>query len=260
MASNSVYDPELEKTIKALEFTMAFEALYKGLNVIVDDTNLRKSDIERWEQIAKIEFGCHFEVKDFRNVSVDECILRDSQRENSVGRVAIERMALSAGLLNFDEDVVVYDLDGTVCDHRHRLHLIVDDNGDRKNRANRNWKEFFEQIHLDPIYDNIVEEMREHKRLGRMIVVLTARAEDIARPTVEHLKTNNVPFDRIFMRNSGDYREGTIVKREIISKLPKDKIVMVYDDDPKQIAMFKELGLPVTDVGTWGQLYSEKHL
>jgi len=80
------------------------------------------------------------------------------------------------------------------------------------------------------------------------IVILTGRDDDSEDITVEWLKENRIPFDEIFMRTTGDKRPDEIVKKEIFDEyLSKDEIFCVFEDRPKVIRMWKELGLFVFD-------------
>jgi predicted kinase len=55
-------------------------ALSHGTDVIVDDTNLRQSDVNLFAGIAQ-EMEADFEVWDFRHVPLQVCIDRDAQRD-----------------------------------------------------------------------------------------------------------------------------------------------------------------------------------
>jgi hypothetical protein len=59
--------------------------LMSGRDVICDDMNLQNKQVKAWMKLAK-EVGAGFEVVDFTNVSVEECIHRDSERRVSGGR------------------------------------------------------------------------------------------------------------------------------------------------------------------------------
>ena len=73
------------------------------------------------------------------------------------------------------------------------------------------------------------------RNAGYRILVVSGRPMswgdlEIGKETVKWLAENNVIYDHIFMRNGGDGREDTIVKQEILDKLPKDRIAYVLDD------------------------------
>lgn len=69
-----------EAIVTGLQESGARTALSHGTSVVVDDTNLRNGDVNRWARLAA-EAGAEFEVWDFRNVPLEVCIARDAQRD-----------------------------------------------------------------------------------------------------------------------------------------------------------------------------------
>src|SRR5690349_5960527 len=72
----------------------AVEALLRARgSVIVDDTNLRAKTVREWAEMAA-RHNASFEVHDFTDVPVDECVRRDVDRPEDVrvGEDAIRRM------------------------------------------------------------------------------------------------------------------------------------------------------------------------
>ena len=70
------------------------EALLRArADVCVDDTNLRAKTVREWAELAA-RFGASFEVHDFTDVPLEECVRRDADRpaEDRVGEDAIRRM------------------------------------------------------------------------------------------------------------------------------------------------------------------------
>ena len=59
-------------------------ALKQGMDVIVDDTNLNPKVTEEWTNLGE-NLGAKVIVKEF-DVTLEECIRRDSLREGSVGK------------------------------------------------------------------------------------------------------------------------------------------------------------------------------
>lgn len=74
---------------------MITEALMSSKHVIVDDTNLNPFHLERFREIAKTlaHRNVQIEIKDFRDVPVEECITRDAKRAKPVGEKVIKEMA-----------------------------------------------------------------------------------------------------------------------------------------------------------------------
>ena len=72
----------------------AVEALLRArADVIVDDTNLRGKTVREWAELAA-RFDATFEVHDFTDVPLEECLRRDADRpeDEQVGEEPIRRM------------------------------------------------------------------------------------------------------------------------------------------------------------------------
>lgn len=95
MLDNGVYTLNSEQSIRAVRDQIIIFLLWK-YNVVVDDTNLKRTDIQHFEELAK-DNEAEFEVVDhfLTNVSVEECIRRDSLREKPIGEKVIKDMFLA---------------------------------------------------------------------------------------------------------------------------------------------------------------------
>jgi predicted kinase len=224
--------------------------LTNGVNVIIDDTNLNEGTVQSWKDLAKIH-DAKIEYVDCTDVSVEECIERDSQREKRVGKTVIQKMALQhLGYLK-GENVVICDLDGTLCDIEHRLHFVSGENKD--------WKSFFEHMMSDKLRTDVVAKVRDALAgwsPQAKLIFVSARPENYRAFTMDwlfdHLLGTGLEtrFTALIMREAGDKRPDTLVKGDIYDKYLKDlNIVKVFDDRPSVIRMWREKGLEVEDVG-----------
>lgn len=85
--------PKQEGMITAWEDACIMEALKRGYNVIVDATNLKHAkNLGRYQTYKKIDPELVIDCKFFTDVSLEECIERDNNREESVGEDVIRRM------------------------------------------------------------------------------------------------------------------------------------------------------------------------
>jgi predicted kinase len=85
--------PAQEAIVSAIQHAGVQACLSHGTSVIVDDTNLSNSAIARLLHLAN-EVDANFEVWDFRDVDVEECVRRDTQRDgmDRVGEDVIRAM------------------------------------------------------------------------------------------------------------------------------------------------------------------------
>jgi hypothetical protein len=87
---------------------------------------------------------------------------------------------------------------------------------------------------------------------GLKVIQLTARSQKYYHSTAWWIAENKVPSDGLFMRNNGDYRKDSIVKREIIDRLlGRYDIIGAYDDNPSIVRLWADYGIPCTVVPGW---------
>lgn len=221
--------------------------------------------------------------------NVELCIRRDAQREGKaqVGRAVIERMALFAGLIDIPvslsrgtRNLVILDIDGTVANLERRREIlrskcavclgqgfIPDDDSalagsdspcgacGGKGFKKKDWYTFYSRVSQDTPISPIIDLARILRNACYRILVVSGRPIswgdlEIGKETVKWLAENNVIYDHIFMRNSGDGREDTIVKQEILDKLPKDRIAYVLDDRDSVVKMWRDNGLTCLQVAS----------
>lgn len=227
-----------EEITNAAQGVLAQFFLEKGMNVIIDDTNLNPSVLAKWKN-----FWPNTEVVDLTDVNMYDCILRDSgRRPGEVGKEVIINMARKFGLYNHFRKDIICDIDGTLCDISDRLHLV-------KSNAKKDWAAFFRNIPFDKPRMEIIEKVQELSK-SYNIVLVSGRPEDYKAQTIEWMKTYGVPYETLIMRKSGDFRADDIVKQEILDAyFDKSQIELVIDDRPRVIRMWQANGLKVEDVG-----------
>lgn len=227
--------------------TLAKTFLASGKSVIIDDTNLNPRTVQSWVDLAK-EMGAKIEYCRM-DTSVEECKNRDFLREKSVGDHVICKMALQYLDYMKGEKVVICDLDGTLCDIKHRLHFVKNLPDGKK----KDWKGFFEGIAEDAVRVDVLDKLLKLEEAGNKIILVSARPENYREATEAWLEKafKGYPlYQFLIMREANDKREDTLVKKEIYDKYLKNlNIVKVFDDRPSVIRMWRELGLEVEDCG-----------
>lgn len=140
---------------------------------------------------------------------------------------------------------VICDLDGTLCDVRHRRHLVE---GQKKD-----FKAFHKALVHDTPFQDMLTKVIEFEKSGVQIVFVTGRPVTYMDETVEWLSKHfpKMFSFRLYLRPEKDNRPDTEVKAEIYDRCIKDEleVVKVYDDRPSVIRMWREKGLEVEDVG-----------
>lgn len=230
-----------EDKMKAHALTLFKIALVDGKDVIISNTSLTRRARQRWIDTAK-EFGVEAELLEI-NPGIGVCIARDSLREEGkrVGEAVISRMALFTGFYDWKTILggrmaVIFDVDGTLADTSKRVHYVQ---GEKKD-----WHSFFAECHLDEPIQPIVNLAKDFAALDYEIIIVSGRPTDeCGIKTEDWLIKHGVPYDHLFMRNGGDFREDTIIKQEILDLLPKESIAYVVDDRDSVVAMWRKNGL-----------------
>lgn len=140
---------------------------------------------------------------------------------------------------------VLCDIDGTLANLEHRLHHVRE--------KPKNWPAFFREIPNDsviwPVY-TVIEALRASKY---SIILVSGRGEEERVATENWLKHHQLGYDELLMRAAKDYRADEIVKREIFERRfsagERKYVLGIFDDRPKVIRMWKEIGVMVFNVG-----------
>lgn len=135
---------------------------------------------------------------------------------------------------------LIIDLDGTLCDTRHRQHHMQ---GEKKD-----WDAFYAGIPDDPINDWCADLIYQCSDLDSMILFVSGRPEKYRSVSKEWLK-EKMPWSpgisRLFMRKDGDFRKDAIVKTEIYHQEiePYFSVKFCIDDRKQVVDAWRALGL-----------------
>lgn len=141
--------------------------------------------------------------------------------------------------LHSDVKDIIFDIDGTIANCEHRQPFL--------RTKPRNWKAFKAGIMLDTPHHDIIWMAKQLKSLGNRILIATARGEDERELTTKWLhETAKMDFyEKIWMREIGDYRDDAIVKKEILDSMRNEGYTptMVFDDRDRVVKMWRENGI-----------------
>lgn len=241
MLDDSRWSRANEEFVLFIRDTIAVYSLKKGISVIIDDTNFAPKHEERFRAMAK-EYKADFEIKDFTDVSPEECIKRDLARPNSVGSKVIMQMYNQylkpkprpvLSILN-GKYAIICDLDGTLC-------LFGNENPyDRdfsKDQINYPVAKILNDINVDHIY------------------FVSGRNDKYREVTLDWLGKNleKVIMNKnhsLHMRKDGDVRKDSVVKEEIFKNEieGRENISFVLDDRNQMVEMWRDLGITCLQV------------
>lgn len=140
---------------------------------------------------------------------------------------------------------IIVDLDGTICNIKQRLHHIEAVPGLKKN-----WDAFNEDIPFDEPKQNIIALVNHYYDLGYQVVLVTGRFAKYSEVTTVWLRTHNVKWHSMYMRDNGDYRSDYIVKEDKFKNHLKHRldVQFVLDDRDTVVAMWRSNGLTCLQV------------
>ena len=139
---------------------------------------------------------------------------------------------------------IIVDLDGTLCNNEHRLHLIV-----RKNGEVKDWTAFKAAILGDSVNLWCKEIVNSFIEKGYQIIFLTGRMDmgNAREDTLEWLHDNGTLWRNtdLIMRPSGDKRQDDIIKKEQYLELiePNYDVLFALDDRKRIAEMWRSIGI-----------------
>jgi predicted kinase len=234
-----------EKFVKKVRDLLIVKALEEGKSIVIDDTNLSETNFRRVSQLVK-EYNAKFNEKvevEVMEVNTDValCIERDALREKPVGEKVIKKMhrqffkdSLEYAIQNPDlPKAIICDLDGT-------LALM---NGRNPFDASK--------CDQDEINDPVANVLRNYKKLGYEILLVSGREDRYKEPTLRFLEKHEIEYDALIMRKTQDSRKDSIIKTEIYNESIKDKyfVEFVLDDRNQVVDTWRnDLKLPCFQV------------
>lgn len=244
-----------EKLITQIQHSQITALLADGVDVIVDDTNMRARTVRTLAEFA-VRAGAEWRcVDEFLAVPVEECIRRDTAREKSVGEEVIRRMwrkylshgqklpvpVVDTAAVTGKPYVppadgipaVLVDLDGTVA-----LHDGIRSPYDTS------------LYHLDRPNTSVIEAVRQELDCGNAIVFCSGRSSEFRDVTEAWIDEHVLPRSagwQLFMRPAGDLRNDAIVKLELFDQNICDRfdVRRAYDDRDRVVSAYRSIGLTV---------------
>lgn len=238
MLDDSKWSSSNEKFVLRIRDEIILNSLLDGKHIIVDDTNLSDKHERRIKQLIKENLiPAQVIIQDFTDVPVKRCIENDLKRDRSVGKDVIMKMhkQFLEGAHNPTppeynpdlSDCIIVDIDGTIAT--------------KNNRSPFDW----DKVDQDYPKEIIINLVNSYAKICD-IILFSGRDGCCLPKTVEWLRTHRVKYTNLRMRNEGDQRKDTIVKRELYDQYIKDKynVKFVLDDRNQVVDMWrKELGL-----------------
>jgi predicted kinase len=235
-----------EKLVTEKQEELILKAVKNNKNIIISDTNLNIKYIDRVVNLLNdLDIEFKYDTRYF-NIDLIEAINRDNKREKSVGYNIIcsqyKRFCEIYYKYHIHSDIkrnaFICDIDGTIATNKGVRNIYDYNNVDKDLPRN--------EIIL--MVDGLIES-------GLFPIFCSGRSAICMDKTGEWINKNFPQLNSGFallMREEGDKRKDTIVKKEIFNKYIDNNfnIKVVLDDRKSVTRMWRyELGLQVIDVG-----------
>ncbi|WP_380055547.1 hypothetical protein ACFE33_00635 [Falsihalocynthiibacter sp. SS001] len=132
----------------------------------------------------------------------------------------------------------LFDIDGTLAQIDHRRAFLKGERPD--------WRSFNERMGDDTPNRPIVELYKTLWKSERYkLILVSGRGEEHRKITEAWLTWNSIPFERLLMRPSNDFRPDTEIKQEILDKLLGEgkEISFIVDDRKSVVDMWRSNGI-----------------
>jgi predicted kinase len=248
-----------EARVLAARDAVISSMLRKGLDVMCDDTNLPQRTARDLAALAG-KAGAGFEVRDMTDVPLETCLKLNAGRtdkapvpEEFIRDLHARYVAGRAYPLPRPDEAQAAA--GNVAPYAPKPGTprcaVVDIDGTTALKGERS--PFDEtRVHEDSPNLPVISVICALHAAGNLIVFLSGRTDACRDATAQWLATHvPVPFDGLHMRQSGDHRKDSVVKRELFDVHVRDRydVTCVLDDRDQVVRMWREeIGLTCLQV------------
>lgn len=140
---------------------------------------------------------------------------------------------------------IIMDIDGTLSNAEHRLHLLPNSTGDEGEPLSNDWTPFLDAAVDDALNVEIRMLSNAIYQTGRPVVICTGRNERYREATEAWLKKHTVHYDHLLMRREGDHRPDQVVKKEMLDHIRALGMEPVFavEDRARVVKMWRDNGI-----------------
>lgn len=259
------------------------EWVKQGQNVIIDNTNLKFEDIQKYTDYLIInnnvsKFIYAVDICEVTFNSIEDAIKCRSNRDDGKN-IPIKTMYDMEYLFNRIKAIPLFD-----STYKNKIDFIFE----RRNQSNQFFENFYSEnpdkypavicdldgtLALHKMLDGtslrnpydasksandiinvaVAKTISALSQTGHEILFVTGRSKEHEEPTREFIERvvsrYNIGAYDLIMRETGDNRSDAIVKNELYCQLiePNYNVLAVFDDRPKVVSMWRAIGLMVFD-------------
>ncbi|MND21074.1 hypothetical protein D3C76_77940 [compost metagenome] len=230
-----------ENKVTAVQVERARRALLAGKNIVISDTCINEETRNKWIRFCS-SMGSEVDVIHVgKDLLLDDLIERNRNRDDQtkvvddkvVTRFYTEyREQFPKQAADYEVSMLptafVFDIDGTLANMEGV-------------RGPFDWK----KVGKDTPYQDVIEMTQILRAAGHEIIVVSGRDAVCRDETYGWLITNDVQFDRLYMRPAGSSVRDSIIKHDIYHRdiAPHWNVKGVFDDRNQVVAMWRAMGL-----------------
>jgi len=151
------------------------------------------------------------------------------------------------------KNIVVIDLDGTLCNVDHRLHYV--------RSKKKNFTKFYAEVGNDTPNDWCLYMLSSLFHYRMIIVLVSARPKELTVETRNWLAKWNIPFHSLYLIRPSytDSTPDVELKQAWLDKfVDKDRISFTVDDRQRVVDMWRKNGLTCLHCSDWKE-FKENH-
>lgn len=133
------------------------------------------------------------------------------------------------------EEIVIFDIDGTLADVSERIHHV--------RKKPKDWPAFFQGMAQDKAIHSMIRLCNILHASGIQIILCSGRSEEHRDETVKWLAEQGVSYHDLLLRKDRDRRSDTTVKREMLAQIDKNRVLFVVEDRSRVVEMWRSEGL-----------------
>lgn len=249
--TDKLLSTDQERFVSVVEKDIARAALNRGRDVVVDAMNLNNRWVKDWMRL-----GYPVKFKDFP-VELDVAIARNAQREHPIPEEAIRRtfdrytekgrLRPPPSIPTGDEGT---DLEPYEQDWELPTAVMVDIDGTLAHNVSGRSFYDMDRVGEDAVDEN-VRAIVNAVQAEHQVIVISGRDKSALHATQLWLHANSISHDYLYMRETGDTRPDTVIKRELFDRHIRDRfnVLGVIDDRPSVCRGWRAMGVKTFQVG-----------
>ena len=265
--TNENWTQEKENIVRTVFRRRVTEAMNARYNVILNNTYMNANTLRKDMEWMKQQWSDRdYVIQDFTSVPIQTCIDRDNNRktlgQRYVGEQVILKMARDAGIPRYPKypvnenlpNCIICDLDGTVALFEGKRNPYDASKCNETDEPNPLVLDLIHTYSASKMINRFVKANLIRPEIDH-VFFFSGRVDTYMEPTMRFLREkcqlSMTDFYSLEMRKSDDKRHDEIVKKEMFEEnvAGKYNVFAVIDDRPKVVRMWKNLGLPVLNVG-----------